>query len=103
MVVAANLLLLLGLAVSSATAYVVPPTGGRHNMNDTHRTSPSSPLSATGTTRQLVARDIDDPADFSWIKKWAAIGDSFTAGIGSGSQQGALLTQDWKCSRYSYA
>lgn len=26
-----------------------------------------------------------DPADFSWIKRWAAMGDSFTAGIGSGN------------------
>ena len=43
-----------------------------------------------------------DPADFSWIKRWAAIGDSFTAGIGSGN----LYTQeksDWQCSRYDHA
>lgn len=27
----------------------------------------------------------NDPTDFSWVKRWAAVGDSFTAGIGAGS------------------
>lgn len=50
---------------------------------------------------QNVRRDGPDPADFSWIKRWAAIGDSFTAGIGSGN----LYTKeraDWECSRYDH-
>jgi len=54
--------------------------------------------------RSLGKRD-DDPSDFSWVKKWAAVGDSYTAGIGSGN----LLTDavkdtpentHWYCSRY---
>ncbi|KAF9876848.1 hypothetical protein CkaCkLH20_05694 [Colletotrichum karsti] len=47
----------------------------------------------------------DDPTDFSWIENWAAIGDSFTAGIGSGNQLGNSITLDeaWKCSRYDYS
>lgn len=28
---------------------------------------------------ELLARD-ENPTDFGWIEKWAAIGDSFTAG-----------------------
>lgn len=44
------------------------------------------------------------PADFSWIKRWAAIGDSFTAGIGAG-QLYSESKSDRDCSRYdrSYA
>ncbi|KFZ09525.1 hypothetical protein V502_08691 [Pseudogymnoascus sp. VKM F-4520 (FW-2644)] len=48
-----------------------------------------------------IARDLDEPDDYSWIKKFAAVGDSFTAGIGSGD-----LYDDndnsYDCSRYSY-
>lgn len=49
----------------------------------------------------LTQRGGPDPADFGWIKRWAAIGDSFTAGIGSGN----LYTQkkeDYDCSRYDH-
>lgn len=35
-----------------------------------------------------------DPYDQSWVKKWAAIGDSFSAGLGVGSRT------DMSCSRY---
>ncbi|KZL63197.1 hypothetical protein CI238_12827, partial [Colletotrichum incanum] len=44
----------------------------------------------------------EDPASFSWIQKWAAIGDSFTAGIGAGNQLGQVFHNynDWSCSRY---
>ncbi|KAK1830156.1 SGNH hydrolase-type esterase domain-containing protein [Podospora conica] len=97
-----NLMLLLGLAISSTTAYIIPSMAGS-SANDTHystRRSSSSPLVGA---RQRVARDVDDPADFGWIRKWAAIGDSFTAGIGSGSQLGKVMSADWKCSRYGYS
>ncbi|KAF7531582.1 hypothetical protein G7054_g8745 [Neopestalotiopsis clavispora] len=55
--------------------------------------------------RLLAGRDENDPTDFSWISNWAAIGDSFTAGIGSGQQLGDSLTLDeeWRCSRYDYS
>lgn len=56
---------------------------------------------------KLLRRD-DDPTDFGWVKRWAAIGDSFTAGIGSGSPLGNFLTEepennDWYCARYDTA
>lgn len=46
-----------------------------------------------------------DPGNFYWVKKWAAVGDSYTAGIGSGNPLGkAFLTlggdEDYQCSRY---
>ncbi|KAL8930236.1 MAG: hypothetical protein Q9208_000853 [Pyrenodesmia sp. 3 TL-2023] len=59
-------------------------------------------VNETSTSVRLARRDLTDPANFGWIKRWAAIGDSFTAGIGSGklySQQ----KDDRKCSRYDLA
>lgn len=51
----------------------------------------------------LVSRDpSSDPTDFSWIKKWAAVGDSFTAGIGSGGAY-SKQSEDISCSRYDYS
>lgn len=52
----------------------------------------------------IFARD-EDPTDFSWVKRWAAVGDSFTAGIGSGSPLGNPIkdspdNNNWYCSRY---
>lgn len=43
-----------------------------------------------------------DPADFGWVKRWSAVGDSYTAGIGSGRQLGDIFHKrdDWYCSRY---
>jgi lysophospholipase L1-like esterase len=43
-----------------------------------------------------------DPRDNSWIRNWAAIGDSFTAGIGSGNLY-SNQKSDWACSRYDYS
>lgn len=60
----------------------------------------SVPIEARNTLE--VARALSqDPEDYSWIKNWAAIGDSFTAGIGAGN----LLSgaDDVKCSRYDRA
>lgn len=47
-------------------------------------------------------RRADDPTSFAWVHRLAAIGDSFTAGIGSGNQLGDVFHRqdDWKCSRY---
>ncbi|KAM7213470.1 SGNH hydrolase-type esterase domain containing protein [Rhypophila decipiens] len=55
-----------------------------------------------GNVNSVLVRRDDNPADFGWIKRWAAIGDSFTAGIGSGHQLGSAFhnKDDWKCSRY---
>lgn len=82
------------------------------------RTIPSSGLVHTDRLAQRAANETiinpihgllnkreDDPADFGWIKRWAAVGDSFTAGIGSGTPLGSALSSydDWKCSRYDRA
>ena len=56
-------------------------------------------VSANPNLKKLARRD-DDPTDFSWVKKMAAIGDSFTAGIGAGRALGTGMNSDWKCSRY---
>jgi lysophospholipase L1-like esterase len=73
-----------------------------------------SPLPGNDSLSALAKRD-DDPTDFSWVKRWAAIGDSYTAGIGSGNPLGGILTDelsivlpdgkisghgDWYCARY---
>ena len=41
-------------------------------------------------------------ADFSWVRKWAAVGDSFTAGIGSGDGTFNDKQDSIDCSRYDY-
>ncbi|EUC40694.1 hypothetical protein COCMIDRAFT_108112 [Bipolaris oryzae ATCC 44560] len=43
-----------------------------------------------------------DPTDYSWVKNLVAIGDSFTAGIGSGNHLGSVFHDEnsWLCSRY---
>ncbi|KFZ19849.1 hypothetical protein V501_00466 [Pseudogymnoascus sp. VKM F-4519 (FW-2642)] len=48
-----------------------------------------------------ISRDLDEPDDYSWIKKFAAVGDSFTAGIGSGDLYDET-DNSYDCSRYSY-
>jgi hypothetical protein len=50
---------------------------------------------------ELLRRD-DNPTSFAWVHRFAAIGDSFTAGIGSGIQLGEVHHKydDWICSRY---
>jgi lysophospholipase L1-like esterase len=48
-----------------------------------------------------IPRDLTNPEDFSWIKKFAAVGDSFTAGIGSGDLY-SDNDNSYECSRYSY-
>ncbi|KAL8871781.1 MAG: hypothetical protein Q9174_002458 [Haloplaca sp. 1 TL-2023] len=53
-------------------------------------------------SRRLVLRDgIQDPTDPSWIKNFAALGDSYAAGIGAGD----VLSRgnDASCSRFSAA
>ncbi|KAL8902721.1 MAG: hypothetical protein Q9207_004433 [Kuettlingeria erythrocarpa] len=42
-------------------------------------------------------RDSNNPNDQSWIKTWAAVGDSYAAGIGAGERLGGL--GDYFCSR----
>ncbi len=80
------------LIVGLGSAYVVSHAG-RQNKD----TSPS--------LHMLARRDDSNAADFSWIRRWAAVGDSFTAGIGAGNQLGAIFHRqdDWLCSRHDQA
>ncbi|KAF7592767.1 hypothetical protein BBP40_012525 [Aspergillus hancockii] len=83
MVVIAMLLLALALLVDFIAGTAIP---GRC-LNDA--------LSPLNSSRLARRGDIDnDPTNMAWIKKWAAVGDSFTAGIGAGR------AEDKKCSRY---
>ena len=50
----------------------------------------------------LRPRDDKDPADLSWVKDFAAIGDSYAAGIGAGTVLNGN-EGDEKCSRYDAA
>ena len=75
------------------------------------------PTEASTVPPQLQKRE-DDPTDFTWIERWAAIGDSYTAGIGAGAPLGRIFDDelaielpdgtisghgDWYCSRYNRA
>ncbi|KAH7114166.1 SGNH hydrolase-type esterase domain-containing protein [Dactylonectria estremocensis] len=49
------------------------------------------------------ADDDFDNSDLSFIKKLAAVGDSYSAGIGAGDRLGKLTSRpDYACSRYSH-
>lgn len=87
----------LALLSVTATAYVVDI----HQAISTENVSISLSPKPASPAELLFKRD-SDPSDFGWIKRWAAVGDSFTAGIGSGEQLGSVFhnQNNWKCSRY---
>ncbi|OGM49583.1 hypothetical protein ABOM_001752 [Aspergillus bombycis] len=65
---------------------------------------------ASLNTERLMGRDTTefDQTDLSFITRMAAIGDSYSAGIGAGDRLGSVLdaldsTSDWACSRYDHA
>lgn len=60
-----------------------------------------SAVSATASSFNLARDPQTDPTDYSWIKKFSAVGDSFTAGIGSGDLY-SDNDNSYDCSRYSY-
>ncbi|KAL2068494.1 hypothetical protein VTL71DRAFT_14831 [Oculimacula yallundae] len=82
------------LAITTITnSYAIHPSNSSpNNQTSRHLEDAASELK----------RRAGDPTDLSWIKDWAAIGDSFTAGIGSGSVY-SQLEPDKKCSRYDYS
>lgn len=77
------------MMASLTRAYVI------HWPLEINNTSPSIPL-------QHDQRAGPDPANLSGIKRWAAIGDSFTAGIGSENLY-SQVSDDFKCCRYDHA
>ncbi|KAF4996992.1 hypothetical protein FGRMN_4132 [Fusarium graminum] len=70
------------LAIVSTGQSHVP----RHRHKHLHSVARSS--------SELPKRADADPSDFSWVKRWAAIGDSYTAGIGAGKAMGQF--SDWE-------
>ncbi|KAL2814404.1 hypothetical protein BDW59DRAFT_176470 [Aspergillus cavernicola] len=56
-------------------------------------------LNITSSSASYLPIDTKSPADFRWIKRWAAIGESFAAGIGCGHLY-SKSEGDHKCSRY---
>ncbi|KAH7028739.1 uncharacterized protein B0I36DRAFT_431744 [Microdochium trichocladiopsis] len=50
--------------------------------NDT--ISSLDPVDTEGSVLEALTKRATDPANLGWINKWAAVGDSYTAGIGSG-------------------
>jgi hypothetical protein len=52
--------------------------------------------------KHSLFKEAADPAGFSWGRSWATVGDSFTAGIGSGSVYSSRK-EDTACSRYDKA
>lgn len=89
--------LLLTSLLSTASGYVVK----RPRQTSNNLATPK-PLTRFERSPMLRPRKDGDPTDYSWVKNLAAIGDSFTAGIGAGNHLGDVFhNQDsWKCSRY---
>lgn len=98
------------LALASVVNGHVPRLHAKH----AHQINRSSSL----VSSPLLKRD-SDPSNMEWIKRWAAIGDSYTAGIGAGRPMGHQISADevairvpdgieeirdnYKCSRYDMA
>ena len=85
--------LLLTSLLPGASSYAV---NRAPRMEDNRTIKPSS---------LLQPREVGDPTDYSWVKSLAAIGDSFTAGIGAGNNMGAFFNREgdrdnYACSRY---
>lgn len=59
----------------------------------------TSPASVLDSSLHAPRADTTSPTDLSWVKIWAALGDSFTAGIGAG-QLYTMSDADVECSRY---
>ena len=76
---------------------------GNGHVIQTQRATAVNDTSATVVkyVPDLRSRD-SDPTSFGWVHRLAAIGDSFTAGIGSGNLLGDVFHNqgDWLCSRY---
>ena len=94
------------LSISSTGASVVDVAAANLAKRDSYLEATEVLNTRTNTSTLFAELDTRDPTkdvtDFSWIKNWAAIGDSFTAGIGSGD----LVTDnadDKSCSRYDYS
>lgn len=70
-------------------------------------TASAAVLPAAQLKQALESRQASvNPANFDWVKKWSAVGDSYTAGIGAGSPDYHGIRQtlaEGGCSRYDKA
>lgn len=80
------------LALSSVTDSHVPRFQAKQLSAEISHANVSAPSSSKSAFRTLK-RD-GDPASMGWIKRWAAIGDSYTAGIGAGQPTGHRITEE---------
>ncbi|KAK3313313.1 SGNH hydrolase-type esterase domain-containing protein [Apodospora peruviana] len=97
----AHLVAVQAVGLAAVEAYVMPYS---HAGN----ASAGGLTSQNRQKKRSVGKRDDDPSDFSWVKRWAAVGDSYTAGIGSGKPLGNPIMDtpentNWYCSRYDTA
>nr|UMZ45336.1 hypothetical protein [Paramyrothecium sp.] len=94
-----------------AAAAAMPPRHlrvGPVSMNPYHSFAAKPLLNPVPRQDESISDDWYDPEDFSHITKMAAIGDSYSAGIGAGDRLGGVFealdpTSDYACSRYNHA
>lgn len=86
------------LLFGALVVFAHPHSSHRHSHSHSHSRLHTA-INNSKIPRALASKD---PTDFTWVKRFAAIGDSFTAGIGSGAQLGSYFhnKDDWDCSRY---
>lgn len=90
------------VATSIIAALLLGTFGNGYVIKTPRRTFDNeTSLVSADTPSELFRRD-GDPTSFAWVHRLAAIGDSFTAGIGSGNQLGDVFhdANSWLCSRY---
>lgn len=80
-----RLLAAVAVFLSAADAAVLPPAKLKHVLESRQETV--------------------NPANFDWVHKWSAVGDSYTAGIGAGNidYNGMQRFSEGSCSRYDQA
>ncbi|KAE8375115.1 SGNH hydrolase-type esterase domain-containing protein [Aspergillus bertholletiae] len=67
-----------------ALSLLLDPFGGHARSDNASSHRPDDYTTSPGSESLTRPEPSKDPIDMHWILKWGAIGDSFTAGIGSG-------------------
>lgn len=108
------------LAIASAADGYSSRLHAKHVSAHVARSNSSALPSPPSEGSVLFSQRNDrDPANMEWIRRWAAIGDSYTAGIGAGQPLGHMITEEevaitepdgadqirdnWRCARYDMA
>ncbi|KAM7210288.1 SGNH hydrolase-type esterase domain containing protein [Rhypophila decipiens] len=97
---------LLGGTAIAAPPYAATVRTPQLDLAVDLRSPHESNSSGISDASPLIGRQVSTVArfDFRWVKRWAAIGDSYTAGIGAGKPLGTRSKNrdDWECSRWSH-